>query len=147
MELLKLATTNQLFQLDGILYEQVEGVAMGSPLGPLLANTFMCSIEEKLEERNELPSFYKRYVDDTFTIMPNLSEANAFLVTLNSCHENLNFTMEIAKQDTISFVGKNITKCGNRLETSVHRKSTNTGLLLHFHSHVDKDTKGVYFAQ
>ena len=47
MELLKLATTNQLFQLDGILYEQVEGVAMGSPLGPLLANPFMCSIEEK----------------------------------------------------------------------------------------------------
>ena len=33
MELLKLATTNQLFQLDGTLYEQVEGVAMGSPLG------------------------------------------------------------------------------------------------------------------
>ena len=46
MELRKLATTNPLFQLDGILYEQVEGVAMGSPLGPLLANTFMCSIEE-----------------------------------------------------------------------------------------------------
>ena len=67
MELLKLATTNQLFQHDGILYEQVEGVAMGSPLGPLLANTFICSIEEKLEERNELPSFYKRYVDDTFS--------------------------------------------------------------------------------
>ena len=38
-----------------MLYEQVEGVAVGSPLGPLLANTFMCSIEEKLEEKNELP--------------------------------------------------------------------------------------------
>ena len=141
MELLKLATTNQLFQLDGILYEQVEGVAMGSPLGPLLANTFMCSIEEKLEERNELPSFYKRYVDDTFTIMSDLNKANAFLDKLNSCHENLNFTMETAEQDTISFVGMNITKCGNRLETSVHRKSTNTGLLLHYHSHVDKRYK------
>ena len=98
-------------------------------------------IKAKLEERNELPSFYKRYVDDTFTIMPNLSEANAFLVKLNSCHENLNFTMEIAEQDTISFVGMNITKCENRLETSVHRKSTNTGLLLHYHSHVDKRYK------
>ena len=32
----------------------------------------------------------------------------------------------------------NITKRGNRLETSVYRKSTNTGLLLHHHSHVDK---------
>ncbi|XP_068712836.1 uncharacterized protein [Montipora foliosa] len=141
MELLKLATTNQLFQLDGILYEQGEGVVMGSPLGPLLANTFMCSIEEKLEERNELPSFYKRYVDDTFTIMPDLNKANAFLDKLNSCHENLNFTMEIDEQGTISFVGMNITKCGNRLETSVHRKSTNTGLLLHYHSHVDKRYK------
>ena len=67
--LARTATTNQLFQLDGMLYEQVEGVAMGSPLGALLANTFMCSIEEKLEERNELPSSYKRFVDDTFTIM------------------------------------------------------------------------------
>ena len=101
----------------------------------------MCSIEEKLEERNELPSFYKRYVDDTFTIMSDLNKANAFLDKLNSCHENLNFTMETAEQDTISFVGMNITKCGNRLETSVHRKSTNTGLLLHYHSHVDKRYK------
>lgn len=61
-ELLELATTNQVFQLNGTLYEQVEGVAMGSPLGPLLVNTFMCSIEEKLEEKNELLTFYKRYI-------------------------------------------------------------------------------------
>jgi len=91
MELLKLANTNRLFQLDGILYGQVEGVAIGSPLGPLLPNTFKCSIEEKLEEKNELPSFYKRYVNDTFTIMPDLNEANDFLDKLNSCHENLNY--------------------------------------------------------
>ena len=114
---------------------------MGSPLGPLLANTFMCSIEEKLEERNDFLPFYKRYVDDTFTIMPDLNKANAFLDKLNSCHESFNFTMEIAEQNTISFVGMNITKCGNRLETSLHRKSTNTGLLLHYHSHVDKRYK------
>ena len=49
--------------------------------------------------------------------------------------------MEIAEKDTISFVGMNIAKCRNRLETSVHRKSTNTGLLLHYHSHVDKRYK------
>ena len=46
-------------------YEQIDGVAMGSPLGPLMANTVMCSIEEKLESEDKLPSFYKRYVDDT----------------------------------------------------------------------------------
>ena len=110
---------------------------MGSPLGPLLANTFICSIEEKMEQKNELPYLYKRYVDDTLTIMPDLNEANIFLDKLNSCHQNLKLTMEIAEQNTIHFVGMNITKSGNRLET-VHMKS------LHYHSHVDKQYKDCF---
>ena len=35
VQLLEVATTNQLFQFDGKPYEQIDGVAMGSPLGPL----------------------------------------------------------------------------------------------------------------
>ena len=46
--LLQLATKDQLFQFEGNLYQQIEGVAMGSPLGPLTANAFLCSLEEKL---------------------------------------------------------------------------------------------------
>ena len=46
VELLNLAVKHQLFQIDDKLYEQVDGVAMASPLGPLMANTFMCSLEE-----------------------------------------------------------------------------------------------------
>ena len=57
VELLRVATEHQLFQFNGSLYEQIDGVAMGSPLGPLMANTFMCSIEEKLESEDKLPSF------------------------------------------------------------------------------------------
>ena len=62
MELLRIATKNQLFQFEGKLYEQVDGVAMGSPLGPLMANEFMCKIEKQLERENKLPIFYKRFV-------------------------------------------------------------------------------------
>lgn len=43
---LQVATKSQLFHFDGRLYEQVDGVAMSSPLGPLLANAFLCSIDE-----------------------------------------------------------------------------------------------------
>ena len=60
IELLEIATINQLFQLEGNLYEQVDGVAMGSPLGPLMAKEFMCHIEEKLKNQNKMPAFYKR---------------------------------------------------------------------------------------
>ena len=35
IELLEIVTKNQLFQFEGNLYEQVDGVAMGSPLRPL----------------------------------------------------------------------------------------------------------------
>ena len=60
IELLNAATKNQLFQFNRNLYEQTDGVAMGSPLGPLLTNVFMCSIEDKLDQDGKLPSYYRR---------------------------------------------------------------------------------------
>ncbi|XP_022790727.1 uncharacterized protein LOC111330169 [Stylophora pistillata] len=96
VRLLEVATINQLFQFDGKLYEQIDSVAMGFPLGPLVANAFLCSIEEKLEQDNKLPEFYRRYVNDTFTTMKNVPAAQDFLSTLNSCHPSINFTMELA---------------------------------------------------
>ena len=62
MELLRIATKNPLFQFEGKLYEQVDGVAMGLPLGPLMANAFICKIEKQLERENKLPIFYKNFV-------------------------------------------------------------------------------------
>ena len=40
-KLLKLACKNALFIFDGIYYQQIDCVAMGSPVGPCLANGFM----------------------------------------------------------------------------------------------------------
>ena len=68
IELLRIATKHQLFQFEGNLYQPVNGVAMGSPLGSLTANTFMCNIEIQLETENKMPDVYKRYVDDTLRV-------------------------------------------------------------------------------
>ncbi|PFX16454.1 hypothetical protein AWC38_SpisGene19274 [Stylophora pistillata] len=132
---------NQLFQFDGNLYEQTDGVAMGSPLGPLMANAFLCSIEEKLDQDNKLPEFYRRYVDDTFAIVTSVPAAEDLLSTLNNCHPSIHFTMELASGNKLPFVGMEVLKKGCKLETSVYRKPTNTGLLLHHQSHVDKRYK------
>ena len=59
IDLLGVATKDQLFQFNGSLYEQVDSVGMGSPLGPLLANVFMSSIEEKLDVEGKLPPYYR----------------------------------------------------------------------------------------
>ncbi|XP_068738832.1 uncharacterized protein [Montipora capricornis] len=89
-QLLRMASTDQLFQFDGQLYKQCEGVAMGSPLGPLLANVFM---EERPSDNDLIPPFYRRYVDDTLAIMPGLDVAESFLDALNGLHPSIHFTM------------------------------------------------------
>ena len=72
VDLLSVATKGQLFQFNGALYEHTDGVAMGSPLCPLLAKVFMSHFEENFEREGKLPSFYRRHVDDTLTITPSI---------------------------------------------------------------------------
>ena len=136
--LLNIAVKNQLFQLDG---KQIDGVAMASPLGPLMANTFMCSIEEKLVSNVVMPSFYHRFVDDTITSQRNLATAEDFLDTLNNCHESLNFTMECEVDGKLPFLGMEAIRNKEYLEIKVHVKPTNTGLLLYYQSRVDRRYK------
>ena len=71
--------------------EQTDGVAMGCPLGPLMANVFMCHLEEKLTRDDLMPRLYKMYVDNTLARMPSAAAAVVFLATLNSLQSSLNF--------------------------------------------------------
>ena len=76
----------QLSQFDGALYEQTDGVAMGSPLGPLLTNLFLFSIEGPLTSHGKLLELYCRSVGDTLVRMPDLAAPTVFLDTLNNAH-------------------------------------------------------------
>ena len=68
-------------------------LAMGSPLGPVLANIFMCDFEEKWVMNNGArPTIWFRYVDDTFTLFNNKDTAVQFPSYLNSRHKNTQFT-------------------------------------------------------
>ena len=87
---------------------------MGSSLGPLMANTVMSSIEAQLKADGNIPDFYKRFVNDTFTIVPGTAAAETLHQALNA-HLSVPFSMEIEVE-------------GNTIHTEVYRKSTNTGL-------------------
>ena len=81
-------------------YPQVDGVAMGSPLGPLLANAFLCHHETKwLNDYPEKfkPVFYKRYVDNIFVLFKRPEHVKTFVDYINSKHKNINFSLETEK--------------------------------------------------
>ena len=47
-KLLETATSESSFIFDYLLYKQVDGVAMGSPLGPILANVFYAIMKKNV---------------------------------------------------------------------------------------------------
>ena len=134
-------TNDQLSLFNGQLYEQTDGLAIGSPLGPLVANVFMCSIEEILEREGKMPAYYGRYVDDTLTIMHDKTSADSFPEFLNHCHASVKFTTEIENNGMLPFLGTWLSNKSTHIETKVYVKFTNTGLLLHYKSHVDEPYK------
>ena len=87
---------------------------MGSPLGPALANSFLCYHEVNwLKECPPLyaPAFYARYVDDIFVLMSSL---------------------ELEKDNTLPFLDVNV---------YIHRKDTFSGVYTNFYSFIPTDYK------
>ena len=96
-KLLTLAVKNSLFLFNGAYYEQVDGVAMGSPLGPTIANIFLCHWEEiwiKKCPKQFKPEYYNRYMDDTFLLFTSEDHVKNFFRYINSRHKNMSFTFE-----------------------------------------------------
>ena len=60
------------------MYWQTDGIAMGSPLDPVLANIFVGYYENKLFDFAAKAQFYKQYVDDNFAVFENEAECNKF---------------------------------------------------------------------
>ena len=78
-------------------YKQVDGVAMGSPLGPASANIFMCSYESKWlrDCPNDFkPVFYRRYIDDIFVLFSPPDYADKFREYLSFKHPTIKFSIE-----------------------------------------------------
>ena len=137
--LLTMTVKNCHFLFDGKLYHQKDGVAMGSPLGPLFANIFL-----SFHERSWLadcphifkPMFYRRYVDDCFLIFQSSEQVVPFLDYLNSKHPNIQFTHELENNGSLSFLDINITRTNGHFSTSVFHKLTSTGLFTNFNSFI-----------
>ena len=119
---------------DGV-YKQHDGVAMGSPLAPLLAEWFVSKIENNIMQQDisYKPIFYKRYVDDVFALFKSEDDRDKFFSLLNGAHPNLKFTMEVST-NSLPFLDTAVSIKDDRFEISVYRKPTNTGILLNYNS-------------
>ena len=137
-DLLQLATKESLFIFNRQYFKQLDGVAMGSPLGPTLANIFLCHHEEiwlNCCPAQFKPVYYKRYVDDTFLLFRDEDHIKKFDKYLNSRHVNMRFTYQIESDKSLNFLDVFIQR-NDDFVTSIYRKPTFSGIYSHYDSYL-----------
>ena len=136
-----IATKSVSFSFNEIMYRQIEGVSMGSSLGPILANIFVGFQERRMFDRFPKPFIYLPYVDDTFVSFRSRSDTLPFFDILNQLHSSLTFTIEEENNGQLPFLDVLVERHDSSFLTSVYRKPTFTGLYLNWHSFSPKSRK------
>ena len=91
-DLLNLATKKSFFTFNNKFYIQVDVVAVGSPLVPILANIFLSHPEEKWLNKCPIEfksKFYRSYVDDIFVLFESSESASSFREYMSSKYQNI----------------------------------------------------------
>lgn len=130
-EMLIVCTTHTPFKhIDGSIYRQIDGLSMGSPLGPLFADYYMSKLENSILSQvppQHTPLTYCRYVDDIFLIVPSCQTLD-YLKTQFEKESILHFTYEIEKNKQLTFLDVNVKQdSNNKFKSSVHTKTTSAG--------------------
>ncbi|XP_055601010.1 uncharacterized protein LOC129749910 [Uranotaenia lowii] len=101
---------------------------MGSPLSPVIASIALERIEkaalEALSERDIIPVFYKRYVDDCL-VCAKLNEQQSIMDMFNGMHQRLKFTIEQEVDGKIKFLDMIIRREEGGLTTEWFPKDEN----------------------
>ena len=109
---------------------QKDGLAMGSPPAPSLANIWLAKREPTIRDEAK---FFERYMDDVIrSIKQHLIDEK--MVVINNIHNNLKFTVELEKEGKIAFISMLLIRNERKLTSTWYCKPTDTGLVMNFHA-------------
>jgi len=110
-------------QFNGKFYKQIDGIAIGSPLAPALADFCMNWLLDEVASKLQ-------YLSRFFVLWMRFS----WLLT-NPMIQKLQFTNEPEHQNQIAFLDVHITKTDKGSVTKIYRKPTITGLYMKWESY------------
>lgn len=113
-------------------YKQRRGLAMGSPLSPLLSNIVIGELMTSQIPRLTMPpKFLVVYVDDTLAVIPH-SQVNEMLALLNDYHTDIQFTVEKEIDGKINFLDITVERGENNIITNWFKKSYASNRILNY---------------
>ena len=147
LELIRLCVSSTVFSFNGEGYKQTFGVAMGSPLSPILANLCMEFIENDILDNcppQIKPVIWLRYVDDIFLIFKESEEHfNEFFRYVNNIVPSIQFTVEHEINHALPFLDVLVMHdpITQKFKFTVYRKPTNKENYIHFYSFHSSEVK------
>jgi predicted GIY-YIG superfamily endonuclease len=134
MNLLKICLSSTYFKFLENYYHQTEGTAMGSPISPVIAEIFLQDMEMKLIPGDKNIFFWRRYVDDVWSIVRG-RKVEEVLRKLNNYNKSINFTIEKEVDGKLPFLEvMTYEKPDRSIGHHVYRKPTHTNTYLNFKS-------------
>ena len=127
------------------IFEQYRGLAMGSPLSPVLACLFMETLETRHFTRIiGCHNIWLRYVDDVLVIVPRRTNLQDTLTRLNDIHPTIQFTLEMETDNRLPFLDVMIIRHDSQFQFTVYRKPTDRNNYIHYYSsHSERTKSGV----
>ncbi|BHF79232.1 hypothetical protein SprV_0602235200 [Sparganum proliferum] len=110
------------FTFNGRTYEQIKETPMGSPISSLVAELVLQELVKVAFDHYE-PSFWRRYVDNTFVTIERSRLAH-FQDLLNGIFPDIQFTREEEHAKPLPFIDVLVTGTPHgKLSTTVYRKA------------------------
>ena len=135
IEFIKLCVDNNTFQYENNFFRQKFGIAMGSPLSPILANLYMEMFEsELLPTISPAPVAWFRYVDDILAVWPDDLNFDEFFRKVNKLSPSIEFTTEWEVEGKIPFLDTQINRSPAGFNFSIYRKPTHSNQYIHWFS-------------
>ena len=100
LRLAELVLTLNCFSFAGNYYKKINGVAIGTKMGPSYVNLFVEYVEHQFFNQFDgpKPDFYGRHIDDCIgAISSSREKLNRCITSVNSFHPALKHTWEISE--------------------------------------------------
>lgn len=128
------------FKVNNEHFRQLKGIAMGSVLSPLLARIVMEKIITTTINKLDIkPSFFKVYVDDSLCVIKR-NGVKKLLEELNKFDDNISFTVEVEKDNTINFLDITFIRRENEIVTKWYKKPFASYRFVNYYSEHDIHT-------
>ena len=129
-QLLEICSCNVLMLTNEGYYRKKDGLALGSPPAPLLANGWMSKFDKKIQGDAKM---YFRFIDDILRGIKG-HDIEDKVLEINEYHLSLKFTHECETNSSIAFLDMMNCCSEGEVASTWHTKATDTGLTINYHA-------------